>query len=255
MNPAPQLPPDIDYRPPQPQQGMSSGAKWGIGCGIGCLTLLLIFGGIALFTYFKVKELAVAVVDQYTSETPIVFEAPEAEQATIDALVARFDAFRTAMEEGTDTEALRLTGEEINLLIHHHPDWEQMAGHTAVEIEGNQLSAHISLPLDEVLPMLKGRYLNGKATIRLELSESGVEAYIDGIEVANQTAPPEIIAELQKENLLREAQHDPEFRKLTETLESIRIEDGQLIIVPKPATERKTEPAPPAEPPTPAVEA
>lgn len=255
MNTPPQLPPDIDYRPPQPHQGMSSGAKWGVGCSIGCLTLLLIFGCLAFFLYFKSKELVSAVVDQYTSETPIVFEAPEAEQVTIDALVAEFDDFRDAMEQGADTAPLMLTGEEINLLIYHHPDWEQMAGHTQVEIVGDQLTGQISLPLDEVMPLLKGRYVNGKATIRLELSESGLEAYIDSIEVANQAAPPEIITELQKENLLQETQHNPEFRQLMETLESIRIENGQLIIVPKPAADRKSAPAPAVEAPTPAVEA
>ena len=33
------------------KKGMSTGAKWGVGCGIGCLTLLILLGIIGFFGY------------------------------------------------------------------------------------------------------------------------------------------------------------------------------------------------------------
>lgn len=44
----------------QEKRGMSTGAKWGIGCGIGCLTTLILVGVLAFvayrFTMAKVEE-------------------------------------------------------------------------------------------------------------------------------------------------------------------------------------------------------
>lgn len=35
----------------------STGKKWGIGCGIGCLVIILFFGGIGTIGYFSVKDI------------------------------------------------------------------------------------------------------------------------------------------------------------------------------------------------------
>lgn len=243
-------PPDIAYQPPQPKEGLSTGAKWGIGCSVGCLFTLLIAGVISYVIYVKAKEIGTGILNEYTSETPIVFVAPEADQASIDDVISRYDAFSDAMKEGTETSPLTLSEADINLLIYHHPDWKEMAGHTSISIEDDQLTGQLSIPLDELGSLLKGRFLNGSATIRLSLSDGHLEGYMDSIEVANQMVPPEIISELQKDNIFKKSETDPEFREKIRGLDEIRIEGGELIIVPKPAVDRQPkEPVDPASQP------
>lgn len=243
----PQLPPDIDYRPPAPEEGLSSGAKWGIGCSIGCLITLLVAGLAAYGIWVKVREFGANLLDRFTSGTPIVFVAPPAETAEVEGLVARVDAFSEALEQGADTGPLELDGRAINLLIHHHPGWKDLAGRAEVAIDGNQFTARISLPLDAMGSLLAGRYLNGKATVRLALENGALEGYLDDVEVGGRTLPPEIMAQLKSENFFQDARSDVEFRHMMKRLESLRIEAGRLIIVPKPAGERQPDPPPPLE--------
>lgn len=235
----PDLPPDVAFQPPEPPRGLSSGAKWGIGCGSGCLVALLVAGILGYLAWVKTKEFTGKVLDEFTDKDPVTFVAPEVDQATIDGVITKFDEFRTAMTEGRDAAPLMLSGDEINLLIHHHPDWKGFAGHTSVEIVEDQLKGQLSIPLDEMGPLMKGRYLNGTATIRLELEDGVVTGFIDQVEVAGHAAPPEMIRQLQTENIFDNAQNDPETRDMMRSLESIKIEEGQIIIVPKPASERK----------------
>jgi hypothetical protein len=246
MNDAPPLPPEIDYQPPSRPEGMSSGAKWGIGCAAGCLLTLLIASLIGYFIWVKAKEFGLGLLNQYTSETPVAFEDPVADPAVVEALKARFDAFSDAMKTGGETGPLELTGEDVNLLIHHHPEWNDLAGKVEVAIEGDRFTGEISLPLDEMGSLLKGRYLNGKATFRLALVNGSLEGYIDDIEVANQKLPPEVMTALTSENIFKDSRHDAEFSALIHTLHELRIETGRLIIVPKPAPERQPAPADPA---------
>ncbi|MCB1086261.1 MAG: hypothetical protein KDM63_04395 [Verrucomicrobiae bacterium] len=241
----PQLPPDLEYQPPAQPEAMSAGAKWGIGCSIGCLLTLLIAGALLYVGYVKVKDLASGLLNQYTSETPLVFQAPEADSAEIESLMLRANTFGDAMKSGTDAPSLELTARDINLLIHHHPDWKEMANRAEVVIEGDQLTAQISLPLDEMSKVLKGRFLNGKATIRLVLANGILEGYLDDLEVANQKLPPELMSEFKDKNLFDDPSKRPQLEQMTRDFQELKIQGGRLIIVPKPASERAPKSAPP----------
>lgn len=251
----PDLPPDIDYQPPSQPAGLSTGAKWGLGCSIGCLLTLLIAGTIIYFVYVKVKDFGNAVLDQFTAEAPIVFQQPEADPAVIEALTARFDAFGEALKTGAETEPLSLTGEEINLLIHNHPTWKDLAGKADVAITDDQLTARLSIPLDQVGSLVKGRYLNARASIRLSLAAGHLEGYLTDIEVANQPIPEPFRQELEKQNIFEGSRSDPNLKVELERIAEIRIEGGRLILVPKPAAERQPPAATPAPVPAPAAPA
>jgi hypothetical protein len=52
----------------------------------------------------------------------------------------------------------------------------------------------------------------------------------------NGTAIPEMfMSEMRNQNLLEEAMKNPDAAKLFEGIDEIRIENGELLIVPKPA--------------------
>lgn len=237
---------DIEYSLRPPEEGLSSGAKWGIGCTSGCLLFLLAAGFLGYLAYLKTKEAIGGALDQFSSTTPIVFLAPEVEEGTINDVVARFDAFREVLESGGEAEPLHLSGEDINILIYHHPDWEPLTDKTAVRIEDDQIMAEVSIPLDDLLPMFQGRFLNGEASIRLQLEDGYLEGFIQSLWFNGTESPPELIQELQWKNLFEEAQQDPEFQRMIEQLESIRVEEGVLIIVPKSPEGAEVVPADPA---------
>lgn len=251
----PQLPPDIDYQIPPRPEPVSSGTKWGIGCSIGCLIALLVGGIITYVIVTRIKSGLNAAFDAFSSSTPIAFTTPTADPGTISALITRYDAFADAMKNGTDTGPLELTGDEINLLIHNHPDWIELAGHTEVTIQDDQLTGRVSIPLDGV-PLMSGRFFNGTATIRLSLIDGKLEAYLDNIEAGGNPLPPEIASALKSDNIFKNSQSNPEMEKEIQSLKEIRIQGGRLIIVPKPAAERaapspaEAPPAPPVSPPS-----
>ncbi|MCP5541295.1 MAG: hypothetical protein H7A53_08720 [Akkermansiaceae bacterium] len=262
MNSNADIPPPLEYTAPQapvsagppPKQGRSGGGGCLAGCGTGCLisiiVLVLIVGGLVWMGYKAVSR----AVDEYTSEQPIVFVEPEADPQTIQSLVSQFDVFRTALAQGKEAPPLTLTGRDINLLMYHHPDWAPLAGKANVDIVEDRMTAKVSVPLHEIFPiaLVKGRYLNGEATMRLGLSEGVIAAYFDDLKIGDNPLPGEVMDQIRNENLFKDANSDPEFRKILSSLAEIRIESGRLILMPKSAAERIQSAIPVPTQPTPA---
>ncbi len=68
------------------------------------------------------------------------------------------------MEAGTASEPLVLSSDDLNALIEDKPE---MKGKIYVTVEGDEVKGRVSIPLGELgLPMVKGRYLNGKADLK-----------------------------------------------------------------------------------------
>jgi len=237
-NPASNVP-DIDYTPPQPidDTGSGTGKKVFVGCSIGCLVLLIVIVVAAIV----VVKMGVNTALEFTEEEPIEFATPTADQATVDDVKARYEAFRNAMGAGQDAEPLVLSGEDVNLLIYHHPDFVTFQGIGKVAMVDDELTTTLSLPTDAMAKLSKkfeGRYLNGEATIRLQLNNGQLEVYLVDLKGAGKSIPDMYLTQLQSENLMQNAQTDPEFEKLLRTLEELKVEDGKLWIVPKPAADR-----------------
>ena len=77
------------------------------------------------------------------------------------------EAFRKAVEDGTATEPLVLTSDDLNALIDEN---DELKGTIYVKIEGDELKGQVSFPLEKLpLPMVKGRYLNGEADLKASL--------------------------------------------------------------------------------------
>ena len=233
----PPLQSGIDYSPPPPKQGGTS-KTWVIGCSAGCLLALLLFGVAAFFVVRGLLTAWEEAREKLTSDTPARFETPVAGESEIREVTERFDRFRDALVSGNDAPPLVLTGEEANWLICFHPDLADLKDHTRVSIEGERLTSEVSLPLDGLMPSMKGRYLNGEATIRLSLANGKINAYIEDLQAEGFSVPEAIMRQLRKENIFEGSETDPEFDSLINNLEEIRIEDGKLRVVPKPASQR-----------------
>ncbi len=220
-----------------PAKEVKSGGM-GKCCGIGCFIVLLVIGGLCAGAFYWAKN----TITDLTEEKAVPIEAPQSTPQQVSDVFTRFDSFRDAMASGKPSGPLLLSDQDINLLMYHHSNFEAISGKSQVKIEDDQLSAKISLKLDEfpeliAVPvlggMLKGRYVNGDAAVSLSLQAGKPAVFLEGLSVNGMTIPPEIIKDLKKENLLKNLGEDENFSKIFEKIEEIKIEGNNLHIIPK----------------------
>ena len=237
------------YQPQQYQQAphagtpnSGSGKKWLFGCGCGCLGLILILSIGGYFAYIKIQEVAATAIAEYTATESVAVEIPQLSQDQIDQSVEKFSAFQAGLADGTEPVTLVLSGQDINALIQSHPTFKPLADRASVTVEEDRLRSQVSLSLEELdipIPFIaeavKGKYFNGIATFSVGMTAGRPALYIEGLEVNDAAIPAEFMSEISKQNFLEDAGKDPEFAKLIEMIEDIRIENGELRIVPKAA--------------------
>ena len=237
------------YQPQQYQQASpagtpnsGSGKKWLFGCGCGCLGLILILSIGGYFAYIKIQEVVATAIAEYTATESVAVEIPQLSQDQIDQSVEKFSAFQAGLADGTEPVTLVLSGQDINALIQSHPTFKPLADRASVTVEEDRLRSQVSLSLEELdipIPFIaeavKGKYFNGIATFSVGMTAGRPALYIEGLEVNDAAIPAEFMSEISKQNFLEDAGKDPEFAKLIEMIEDIRIENGELRIVPKAA--------------------
>ena len=202
--------------------------------------MILSIGG--YFAYIKIQEVAATAIAEYTATESVAVEIPQLSQDQIDQSVEKFSAFQAGLADGTEPVTLVLSGQDINALIQSHPTFKPLADRASVTVEEDRLRSQVSLSLEELdipIPFIaeavKGKYFNGIATFSVGMTAGRPALYIEGLEVNDAAIPAEFMSEISKQNFLEDAGKDPEFAKLIEMIEDIRIENGELRIVPKAA--------------------
>lgn len=216
--------------------------KSGPGCFFyGCLTsiLLLIFAAVGL--YFGAKWWIGKQVERFTDSRPMALPNVEYAPAEAQAVRERVEAFTTAIKAGTSTEPLVLDERELNILIASVPEMKELRDKVYVGIEGDRLQGTISLPL-ETIPFppplrgaVKGRYLNGSADLRVSLDNGFFLVALQSLEVKGQVVPEEAMKAISEQNLAKDFYKNQEGMKTLQRLQSISVEDGRLMITPRPA--------------------
>jgi hypothetical protein len=214
-----------DYEPPR-QRGC-----FFYGCIIASVLalLLVIIVGVVGYAFYKWLN---GVVQEYTATAPRELpkvEMPAEQRATV---MERFETFRKAVDAGTPTEPLVLTGDDINALIEETP---QLKGKIYVTIEGERLKGQLSIPLDALgqafgLGMLRGRYLNGEAELKASLQDGVLIVTLASFEVNGKRPPEELLSRLRQQNMAQDAYKDPKNAEQIRKLESLEIKDGKLIV-------------------------
>lgn len=230
--------PQEPVSPGAPSSG--SGKKWGLGCGIGCLVAVVVVAVLAIVGLNLGKKFVTGLVEQATSDTPVELLAPEIAPEKAESAVKRFDAFVTAMEGGEVKESLILTEEDINALISNHRTFEAVSESMVVSIVDDKLTSEVSFSLDALdLPdsflseAMKGKFFNGEVTLSLGTVAGRPAMYIEGVSVGGSPLPASFMTELSKENILQEAQSDPELSQFFNRIEELKIDDNRLVITPR----------------------
>jgi len=201
------------------------------GCIIASILALLMVILISVGVYFGYRTLN-RWVEEYTATTPRELPKVEMPAEQRQVLKDRVDAFRKAVDAGTSTEPLVLTSDDLNALIEDNPD---LKGKIYVKVEGDEVKGQVSIPLDVLgqnpfFRMLKGRYLNGEADLKASLQDGVLIVTLDSIEVNGQKPPEQMMTELRKQNLAKDAYKDEKTSRMIRKIESLEIKDGKIIL-------------------------
>ena len=220
--------------------------KKGKGCLFyGCLTLvalLLLTCGATFMGVKFVQGKFNEMIAQYTAEEPLELAALDYSDAEMQELEDRIAVFQEAAETGEGSPELELTAKEANMLLskalaaNTTPSGGQMMD-MRVEFVDDQAEATITIAIGDMLgevPFLKGlkgRHINGRATLDGYVGGGMASLFITALEVNGEPVPQEFINELSSTNILQDAQSDPEVSQTLGLIESFEIVDGALILI------------------------
>jgi hypothetical protein len=200
------------------------------GCIIASVLALLVAIMVAIGIYIGYRFLN-QLVDEYTAAAPRELPKVEMPAEKRQALKDRVEAFQKAVTEGTSTEPLELTGDDLNALIEEKPELEWWRGKIYVKIEGEKIMGQISIPLEKIgLSMVKGRYLNGEADLKASLRDGILTGTLDSIEVNGKRPPEQMMTGIRQENLFKDAYNNPKNAEMLRKIESLEVKDGKIIL-------------------------
>ena len=217
----------------------------------GCLSLaivgLLLIVALVVGGYFLKKTVNRWIAD-YTDSAPATIEKVEYTREQMEALYARLQAFKDAMDKGEAPAELVLSADDLNALAGAD---RKLSGKVFVQLDGDRLKGNVSLPLDDIGPLkLKGRHLNGTAAFNMTLENGFLEVKLDAVEVKGKSLPDAFLKELKKENLAKEIASEPKAAEAISKLESFQIKDGKMILRSagkSGATQERAPPPPPVQ--------
>lgn len=199
----------------------------------GCMTGIVCLVAILLAFLLGLHELK-KMLHEYTDTRPMPMPAIHLSPAQIEAVQHRVDAFRDALRTDRTPPPLELTGEEVDALLEHDPDFKALRGRLFVTFEGDQVQGLISIPMDQLgLPLFRGRYLNGTATFTISFQNGILGIFARNVLVKGKPLPAVYMDRIRAENLAAQANENPRTSVALNRLRSIEVKDGKLVIVPK----------------------
>ncbi|MBN1676589.1 MAG: hypothetical protein JXR37_36435 [Kiritimatiellae bacterium] len=191
----------------------------------GCIWGCLIVATIVLVT-LAAAFMLVRYVKGYISDQPAAVPVVKLSPAKMADLDRRLAAFRQAIADDKSARLL-LSRDDINAKI--SSSGMLRAGSKAyVSIEGEQLSAQISLPLDRF--RIPGQYLNGQAKIHVSLDEGSLIVRAEEVLVHGKPLPDRLAKAVQEWNLAAVMMEDAEFTNALAKIAKITVRDGKVLV-------------------------
>jgi hypothetical protein len=224
--PDPALPP----QQPPPQQPQPKRGCWFYGCLTLAVLALLVGIGAWLAARYALKS-ASGLINQYTSTNPVPIETVTISQTELKSLQDRVASFAQTLNGQKGAPELILSADEINALIQNDPQYRDLKNKLYVMLDGDQVKGKLSMPLEDIGPLkLKGRYLNGTASITVALDGGSLDVRLKQVDVGGKPLPGAILTQLKSINFAQDVQKDPNASKSLEKLESIQVKDSKVII-------------------------
>lgn len=237
----PSQPPYQAPAQPAPQPKSGGGKCAGLGCGLGCLIAVVACVVLMVALFIGGKKYVSGLIEDYTASQAVPVEAPQASPEAIASAKSEFDAFQAGLQQGGNPVPLALTAEEINLILFNHPQFAQMAGMARVDIVDDKLRSQVSIDFD-TLPIpegffkkaLGGKFFNGEVGLSIGMVAGRPAIYVEDLSVNGAPVPAPFMEGFRSQNLLEEMKkNNPSSTTFFDKLEDMRIENGELILVPK----------------------
>jgi hypothetical protein len=204
--------------------------KKGRGCFFyGCLTMAALFVVFCIVAFVAVRWIKKEIAT-YTDPAPIQLPVVEMSDKEFQALDQRVKAFSDAMSKALPGTTLTLTEREINALVARTPELKQAAGMVYIGFTNDQVRAQLSIPLQRIKPIAKGRFFNGEATFNLSLKNGVLIVTLDQASVKGVALPETFMKEARKENLAKDAYKKRENAEMLGKLESIEVVNDTIVI-------------------------
>lgn len=212
----------------------------------GCATMLVMGVVVMLIAFFGARYGYRKLVDNYTSPTPTPMPAVQLAPNEIIVLTNRLEAFKLEALTNTSELTFSLDANEINALLNTLPELAPYKSSLSVGIKEDVIKAQISLPLDALnLSALKGKFLNGNADIKASVINGKFDVRLSNLEVNGNKASGAFMTQLQNDNLAQDLKLDPNAQRVLERVESIKVEQGRVVIKVKPSGSSNATNAPP----------
>jgi hypothetical protein len=230
---------------------MNEQKKSGRGClfwgGIIAAVLFLM----VLLTVYAGYRFAKNMIAEWTDTKPLPAPALHLSGTEITNLQQRLHRFDVAMKSNKPVEPLSLSADEINSLIANEVKSNPSPARLYFSFNSNQVQAQLSLPTDGIgVKMLRGRYFNGSGEFAVSLQDGRLNVNVKSLSVKGRPLPENFMVQIRTQNFADGWTNDPNFNQAMAKLEEIKIEDGRLIVIPKPyetKSELKTNSAPALE--------
>lgn len=212
----------------------------------GCLTMVIVFIVLTVAAILGARYGIKKLVNTYTSPTMATLPAVNYTPDEYQTLTNRLESFRVESDTSTGEVTLELSAQDINILIQTQEGIKDFKDHFYVEIDKDTISSQLSVPLDRLeIGALKGRYLNGKAGLKVEVVNGRLDIRLDSLEVNGAPVGGSFMGQLKNENLAKDVQMSPEEEKIMKRVEKLSVKDGKVIIKVKPKAANTN--APPAD--------
>ncbi len=216
------------------------------GCVIASVLTLLLLIALGIGGFMVYRGIT-AFIEQNTSTTPMPLPHVELPPEQMEDLDKRWETFFKDAGTDKDVPPLVLTADEINAKIAQNAE---LKDHVHVELPGDRIAGQISIPLEKTgFPGTKGRYLNGKASFRVELVNGTLFVFLESLEVNGKPISEDALKSFRSQNLAADVANKPENAREIEKLESIEVKDGKLILKARKKRTEDQEKTPDAEKP------
>jgi hypothetical protein len=209
-------------------------AKKGRGCFFyGCITLMILaiiaVVAILLGVRFGVKYLR----SNFTSTKPVAVAPVSLSPTEGERLTQRVEDFKRALRAGTATNALELTGGELDYIV-RTSSTNGLQDNVHLTITNNQIHAEMSLPLDMYGPNFFGRFFNGEATVGVSQQNGIINIQLLNPKVNGQPVPGWLRSRIPQTIPWdpQQQQANPNAGAIT-NVGKIEIVDDKLVLHPK----------------------
>ncbi len=199
----------------------------------GCLiTVIVVIVGV-VGTILGVRSFINKTIATYTDAAPTPLPAVQLSSAQIESARKRWDDFMAKVKAGQPASALVLSANDLNALI-AATGTNGLKDKLVATIEGGQLTARASLPLDRLnWRLLRGRYLNGSIVFKVGLTNGALLVQTEAIRVKDRPLPAWLMTQLRAENWAPAFMNAPDAAAVEQRLAGIAVTNGALVVTPR----------------------